>query len=274
MTETVDAGVRRTVEAAGIPFSALTWGDPAGRPLLLVHGVTASAAIWWRVAPRLAATGRMVVAVDLPGHGKTGHWEGRHRFADTASSVVAFLRAAGMARADLQVVGHSWGAMVSAAIPAAGLRPATVCLLDPPAIPVSVIGTMANDPTWRTFDRLDDASAAIAAANPTWVDGDVRAAAAAMMAVDVVAARSIVLDNGDWDAGLAALADPAAAGIPVWLIRGEPAAGGLTLDWAAAVYAERYGSDHVITIPGAPHSPQRTHLEATVAAILRALDGP
>ena len=71
--------------AAGIPFSALSWGDPDGRPLLLVHGVTASAAIWWRVGPALAATGRRVVAVDLPGHGRTGHWTGRHRFRDNAA---------------------------------------------------------------------------------------------------------------------------------------------------------------------------------------------
>ena len=31
------------------------------------------------------------------------------------------------------------------------------------------------------------------------------------------------------------------------------------------------GSDHVITISGAGHSPQRTHPEATILAILRAL---
>jgi len=271
MGTTVDAGTRRTIEAAGIPFSSLAWGDPAARPLLLIHGVVASARIWWRVAPRLAATGRRVVAIDLPGHGMTGHWRGRHRFAETAADVAAFVRAAGMDRPDLQVVGHSWGAMVTAALPAAGLRPATIVLLDPPAIPVSVIGQMASDPTWRTFDDEADATAAIAAANPTWSAGDVAASAEAIVQVDVDAARSIVLDNGDWDAGLAALADPAADGIPVWVVRGDPAAGSLTLDAAAAEYARRYGDDHVITIPGGPHSTQRTHLEETVAAFEHAL---
>ncbi len=95
--------IRQTVVAAGIPFSALTWGEPRGRPLLLVHGVTASAAGWWRVGPALAATGRRVVAVDLPGHGQTGHWTGRAKFRDTASDLGAFVRAAGIDRADLQV---------------------------------------------------------------------------------------------------------------------------------------------------------------------------
>ena len=128
-------GERIAVEAAGIPWSALAWGDPGARPLLLIHGVTSSAAIWWRVGPALAATGRRVVAVDRPGHGQTGHWQGHHRFRDNAADVAAFVRAAGLDRDDLQVVGHSWGAMTAAALPAAGLRPATLVLVDPPAVP-------------------------------------------------------------------------------------------------------------------------------------------
>ncbi len=271
MTTPIDAGERMTVEAAGIPFSALAWGAAVARPLILVHGVTASAAIWWRVAPRLAAAGRRVVAVDLPGHGFTGHWTGRHRFRETADDIAAFTRAAGLARADVQVIGHSWGAMVTAHLPLAGFRPETIVLLDPPALPHSVMRAMAEDPTWRTFDTLAEASAAIADAEPAWTEGDVLAAAEARMSLEVAAARSVVVDNGDWDAGLAALADPSAAGIPVWLVRGEPAAGGLTMDTAAAEFGRRYGDDHVITIPGAPHSPQRTHLEATIAAFERAL---
>ena len=44
--------------------------------------------------------------------------------------------------------------------------------------------------------------------------------------LDFEAARAVLLDNGDWDGGLADLSDPAADGIPTWLIRGDPAAGG------------------------------------------------
>ena len=87
--DAVDPGWRSVTVAAGIPFSALTWGDPGDRPLVLIHGITASARIWWRVGPALAASGRHVVAVDLPGHGQTGHWAGRHRFRDTAADVAA-----------------------------------------------------------------------------------------------------------------------------------------------------------------------------------------
>ena len=84
---------------------------------MLIHGVTASARIWWRVGPALAATGRRVVAPDLPGHGLTGHWTGHHRFRDNAADVAAWIRAAGLDVPDLQVVGHSWGAMTAAALP-------------------------------------------------------------------------------------------------------------------------------------------------------------
>jgi pimeloyl-ACP methyl ester carboxylesterase len=261
---------RSTIDAAGYPFSTIAWGDPDGRPLLLIHGVTASAEIWWRVAPALAADGYHVVAVDLPGHGRTGHWRGRHALADTAADVVAFVRAAGLDRPDLQVIGHSWGAMVTANLPAAGLHPATIVILDPPSLSLATIGQMANDPTWRTYDTLEAATRAVGAANPTWIEDDVEASARAMMAVDVVAARAIVLDNGDWDAGIGALA-AAGPGTDVWLVRGDPEAGGLTLDPAADAYRVRFGADHVITIAGAPHSPQRTHLDATIAAFRQAL---
>ena len=62
--------------------------------------------------------------------------------------------------------------------------------------------------------------------NPDWSAEDVLAKAEALIQVDVDAARAVLLDNGDWDGGLADLSDPAADGIPTWLIRGDPAAGG------------------------------------------------
>ncbi len=138
-------GERLAVEAAGIPWSALAWGDPGARPLLLIHGVTSSAAIWWRVGPALAATGRRVIAVDQAGHGRTGHWQGHHRFRDNATDVAAFIRAADLDRDDLQVIGHSWGAMTGAALPAAGFRPATIVLVDPPVVSHAFMAAQAAE---------------------------------------------------------------------------------------------------------------------------------
>ena len=265
-------GERLGVEAAGIPWSALTWGDPGARPLLLIHGVTSSAATWWRVGPALAATGRRVVAVDQAGHGRTGHWQGHHRFRDNAADIAALIRAAGLGRDDLQVVGHSWGAMTAAALPAAGFRPATIVLVDPPVVPLAFMEAQVAESDEQAYPDMDEAIAAVRAANPDWDDGDVRAKAEALNQLDEAAARSVFLDNGDWDGGLADLADPAAAGIPVWLLRGEPATGGYIPDTIVPAYAALIGADHIITIAGAPHSPQRTHPAATTAALLRALD--
>ena len=268
-----DPGERVTVEAGGVPWSALRWGDPRGRPLLLIHGVTSSAAAWWRVGPALAASGRRVTAVDQAGHGRTGHWQGHHRFRDNALDIGGFIRAAGIDRPELQVIGHSWGALTAAALPVVGIRPATLILLDPPVLSLERISQEASDPGQQVFDDLAEAIAAVHRSEPTWADGDVRAKAEALLTLDETAARSVLLDNGDWDGGLADLRDPAARGLDVWLVRGEPATGGYVGDDAARDFAAIVGEDHVVTIASGPHSPQRTHPEETVAAFLRAL-GP
>ncbi|MES2210263.1 MAG: alpha/beta fold hydrolase [Chloroflexota bacterium] len=262
---------RRTVMSGGIPWALAEWGDAARPPVVLVHGVTSNAETFWRVAPALAAAGRHVVAVDLPGHGRTGHWQGRHRFGETATDLAAWIRTADLDRPGLVVLGHSWGGMVVAALPAAGLRPERLVLLDPPALPVTAMERMTHDPLERPYATLHEAVTAIRSSNPGWSDGDIEAKALGLTQFDVEAARAILLENGDWDGGLGALADPAARDVPVWLIRGEFAQGGLIPDEAVPAFAARFGADHVITIADAPHSPQRLYPEATILAILRAL---
>lgn len=266
-------GDRITVDAAGIPWSALHWGDPDGRPLLLIHGITSSAEVWWRVGPALAATGRRIIAVDQAGHGLTGHWQGHHRFRDNAKDIAAFIQAAGLDRPDLQVIGHSWGAVTAAALPTAGIRPATLVLLDPPVLPFERISLEASDPAQQPAASLEEAIEAVRREYPDWFERDVLAKAHATMQVDFDAARSVLLDNGDWDGGLGDLRDPAARGLDVWLVRGEPETGSYVDDAAARAFGTVIGDDHVLTIAGGPHSPQRTHPVETVAAFLRAL-GP
>ena len=78
--------VSELVDAAGYTWHMVEWGEPTDPPLLLVHGVTSSSETFWQVGPTLAASGLSVVAVDLPGHGRTGGWRGRHRFIETAEA--------------------------------------------------------------------------------------------------------------------------------------------------------------------------------------------
>lgn len=268
-----DPGRRSTVTAAGVPFSSLQWGEPRARPLLLIHGVTASARIWWRIGPALATTGRRVIAVDLPGHGLTGHWPGHQRFRDNAANVAAWIHAAGLATPDLQVVGHSWGAMTAAALPRAGVRPGTLVLLDPPAISRAILAGMVRQAEGQLETDPITAAERLRAENPSWSGVDIEAKAEAMAQLDREAARAVLLDNGDWDGGLADLADPAAAGVPTWIIRGDPTIGGMLPDAALPPFEALIGADHVITLLGAPHAPQRTHPIELTQALLHALGG-
>jgi pimeloyl-ACP methyl ester carboxylesterase len=263
-------GSASSVDAAGTAWGMWQWGAPSGRPVLLVHGVTSDAGIWWRIAPALAAAGFRVTAVDMPGHGRTA-WRGRHRFAESAADLASFIRAAGLDEPDLAVVGHSWGAMVTARLPAAGVRPRALVLLDPPALTVAQFEVYTHEPTERPYASLAEATAVVRAANPTWSDGDIEAKAHALTAFDADAVLALLLQNGDWDAGMAALRGPGAAGVPVWLIRGESATGGFIPDDIVPAIRAQLGRERVITIADGPHSPQRTHPEATLVAILRAL---
>jgi pimeloyl-ACP methyl ester carboxylesterase len=264
-------GHRSTTLAAGIPYSAIEWGEPDARPLLLIHGATASARIWWRVGPALAASGRRVIAVDQAGHGLTGNWRGHHRFRDNAADVAAWIREAGLVRADLQIVGHSWGAMTAAALPHAGIRPVTLVLLDPPALPYERIEALATDPSEKPYHEMDEAIASLTAANPAWSRGDVEAKAEALVQVDAEAARAILLENHEWDGGLADLVEAVAAGVPTWLVRADPATGGHLSDDRLPAFEALLGADRVITLPGTPHAPQRTHPVETTQALLDVL---
>jgi pimeloyl-ACP methyl ester carboxylesterase len=268
-----DPGRRSTIVANGIPFSALEWGEPGGRPLVLVHGLGSSARNWWRVGPALAPTGRRVIAPDQAGHGRTGHWAGHHRFRDNARDLAAWIRAAELDVPELQVVGHSWGGMTAAALPIAGIRPATLVLVDPPALPYAYVASIVDDPGERPREDVAATIAFLTRRNPGWSPGDIEAKAEALHEVDLEAARDILLENGDWDGGLGDISDAASSGLDIWLIRGDPAAGGLVPDPAATAFARRIGADHVLTIPGGHHSPMRSHPLETTAALLASLGG-
>ena len=260
-----DPGRTGVTSAADYPFAWTEWGATTDPAVLLVHGVGASAAQFWRIGPALAASGRRIVAPDLPGHGRTGHWRGRHLFRDTAADLAAFIRAADLDERRLKVIGHSWGAMTVAGLPAVGLRPERLVLVDPPAVPQALIARMLEDPVERPFDDLSEAVAFIQATYPGWTDGDIFAKAEGLTQLDLDAVRAVLLDNGDWDGGLADLTIATDMGVPAWLIRGEPAQGGYVAEAWLPSFAAVIGADHILTIDGGSHSPHRDHPEATVS---------
>ena len=85
-------------------------GDaPAGRPILLLHGLASNARIWDLVAPRLADRYR-VFALDQRGHGLTDKPDDGYDFNTIVRDALAFVEAMSLERPVL--VGHSWGANV------------------------------------------------------------------------------------------------------------------------------------------------------------------
>lgn len=101
---------RTTVELYGHEIAYLALPGE-GVPLLLVHGVGSSIDTWGDIPERLAAAGRAVVAVDLLGHGESGHGNGDYSLGANASALRDLLDHLGYERAHL--VGHSLGGGVS-----------------------------------------------------------------------------------------------------------------------------------------------------------------
>ncbi len=97
----------------------------SGRPLVLVPGVGASSDTWRFVLDGLAGE-REVVALDLPGMGRTPPFEGEVTIAGYADALESFLREEGLATADL--VGSSLGARLVLEMARRGLGRSTVAL--------------------------------------------------------------------------------------------------------------------------------------------------
>jgi pimeloyl-ACP methyl ester carboxylesterase len=116
---------------AGGTAQVTDFGGPADAPaLVLVHGLASSAVAWTTLARTLVSTHR-VLAVDLPGHGRTP--AGRHPFSmhDAATLLEEVLDACGLHRVTL--VGHSMGAAVCVLMAAqAPTRVEQMLLLAPP----------------------------------------------------------------------------------------------------------------------------------------------
>ncbi|MGB0120988.1 MAG: alpha/beta hydrolase [Solirubrobacterales bacterium] len=101
---------RVTIEADGLSFGALTWGDPDSRLALLVHGYPDTAWTWRHLGPELAANEWRAVAPFTRGYHPTQLApDDRYRLSDQAADLLALRDALG-GRKDSVVIGHDWGA--------------------------------------------------------------------------------------------------------------------------------------------------------------------
>jgi pimeloyl-ACP methyl ester carboxylesterase len=114
-TPTASAGPlaprRASAHVEGVHLHWVEFGERGDKaPVVLLHGLNDSHATWRRVAPALARD-RLVLALDLPGHGLSGRPDASYALAWYARVVGHWLAALGPDRVD--VVGHSFGGGVA-----------------------------------------------------------------------------------------------------------------------------------------------------------------
>jgi pimeloyl-ACP methyl ester carboxylesterase len=105
-----DAGKKRVALPDGVTLAYVALGDPAGFPLVMIHGYTDSARDWVPLVPYLAPRMRLIL-VDIRGHGRSDKPECCYTRLDFAYDTKLLLDALGIARAD--VIGHSLGSIIA-----------------------------------------------------------------------------------------------------------------------------------------------------------------
>lgn len=114
---------RESVPVPGGELTVAVWGSlDEGRPVLAIHGLTASSMAWVATAGRLPGP---VIAPDLRGRGGSGELPGPYGMAAHAADCAAVLEGLGVERAT--VVGHSMGGFVASVL--AHRHPARVARL-------------------------------------------------------------------------------------------------------------------------------------------------
>ncbi|HVW67804.1 MAG TPA: alpha/beta hydrolase [Steroidobacteraceae bacterium] len=108
--DTFESGKRTVQLPDGETLAYLTMGNPAGRPVVLIHGYTDSARDWVPLIPYLSKSFHLLV-VDLRGHGRSSKPDCCYTLPDFAYDIVLLLDALRIRQAD--IVGHSLGSLVA-----------------------------------------------------------------------------------------------------------------------------------------------------------------
>jgi len=151
--------------------------DATQPTLVFIHGVLNDHSVWILQTRYLAHHGFNVLAVDLPGHGRSGG-DAPRSVEEAALFIEALLDAAGIQQAGL--IGHSWGSLISLETAARLKERITHLALVGTAFPMKVspalIEASLNEPT-KALQMVNVFSRATLAAPPsvlgpgTWVYG-------------------------------------------------------------------------------------------------------
>jgi len=147
------------VQVAGCPIHYLAWGDTGRKGLVFVHGGGAHAHWWTHVAATFAPDLR-VLAVDLSGHGDSGH-RPSYSLEQWTDEVMAVVDDAGVEMPPV-IVGHSMGGFVTMATAALHAdRLAGVIICDSPVIEpdpeIGAFNVRSAFGTPRTYATVEEA---------------------------------------------------------------------------------------------------------------------
>jgi pimeloyl-ACP methyl ester carboxylesterase len=172
------------IDVQGAPLYAYTGGkplQPAQPTVVFIHGVLNDHSVWILQSRYLAHHGFNVLAIDLPGHCKSGG-EAPSTVEQAAASVIALLDALHIEQAAL--VGHSFGSLI--ALQAAAQAPTRVShlVLVGTACPMKVSATLieaSQHQPYRAIDMVNVFSHSTLAPPPsalgpgTWLHGGAQA---------------------------------------------------------------------------------------------------
>ena len=155
----------RRVEVTSAGVSAIRWGD-AEPELVLLHGGAQNAHTWDTV---VLALGRPLVAIDLPGHGRSA-WRDDHDYRPSAIAPAVAEAIEALAPMASLLVGMSLGGLTATAV--AGVRPDLVrrmALVDvTPGVnrekAADIIAFVSGPESFASFDELLERTIAF---NPT-----------------------------------------------------------------------------------------------------------
>ena len=129
--------------------------DPAKPTVVFIHGAGNDHTAWALQSRYFAYHGRNVLAVDLPGHGRSGG-KALSSIAEIADWIAALLDAAGIARAAL--VGHSMGSLATLMFAARHPQRIDKAVLVGTVVPMAVSEGLL-DASWRreheAFDMIN-----------------------------------------------------------------------------------------------------------------------
>jgi pimeloyl-ACP methyl ester carboxylesterase len=265
-TCTIDA-TRGSIQAGAARLSYLEWPG-GGPPLLLLHGITSSAATLWQAGPALAAAGYHVFALDMPGHGESD-MSAAHDIDTIASMAGALIIGRGLRGTTL--IGHSWGGAASLAL-ASGDHPARaelakVVLIDPAlgmhprrgaaALPAYLEGVAL--PPEANLGRLR-------ANNPDWAECDIYWKAQALANCRPAQVAGFFTGSGEWSL----LDRVAAVDAPLLILVADPQHSVIPADRLGELAAAlRPGLGALQVIPGTTHNMLRGPGYAPTMAALR-----